>query len=933
MNVLAWLRKLGYRSDGLRFRNELIDLDALEGLTSADRKDSPDARGLLLNGYRRPDAAPGPWQGVGPILAEESAGRRLMLVPRVEGAGAQQSVPFVGREGELRLLLSAWRAAASRRGRVVLLSGEAGIGKSRMIRELCERQAVHPHLALWHRCSPEHASTPLHPLVSMLEQSAGCTRQDQGEQRLAKLEALLTDSVDGVDPHEGALLLAALLGVDAPDRSPPPQLTPERLRARVFDALLAWFEGLARRQMVLAVYEDLQWADPSTLEFLERMVERIPHLPVLALMTFRPEFEAAWGSRACAVTIALPCLARDPCRAMVEHLSGAEALAEPVLEEVIARSRGVPLLVEELTKAVLELADGVDGDAGAETEPAVAVPPDLLEAVIGRLDRSPEAAAVAGIGAVIGREFSHELLAAIAGWPEDQLRSALDRLVASGLIVRHGVSTNDFYAFKHGLIQDAAYRSLPEPVRQSLHHSVARVLEECWPDVAASTPELMARHYAAAGESGPAVAWWLRAGKRAADRSAHAEAITLFSEGLELLDSLPATPEQAAYRAGLLAALARTLTVTKGADAPEVERACSLAHALCQGAEPDPQLLPVVRTLWDHYNTRAEFEAACELAGQCHRLAAAAQDSWWLTEADFCLGVSSLFVGRLAEARDRLTQIVVRSEGQCGRDLARSDGWNLRIVSLAHLAQALWLCGYPDQAARASQEAVAAARAAGYPFGLTYALVAASWVFQLRREAEASCALAAEALALAAEADFPAFSAMATILRDATAIDPEAKERAAAAAAIGRALDAYRMAGAEIARPYLLGLRAEVHEAAAETEQALAVLAEAAEVARTTGECWYEPEIRRREGELLLRQSITNRRMASARFCQAIAVANQEGGKSLELRAAVSLARLWSDLGRRDQARDLLAPVYGWFKEGFDTADLMAAKALLDELS
>jgi predicted ATPase len=304
-----------------------------------------------------------------------------------------------------------------------------------------------------------------------------------------------------------------------------------------------------------------------------------------------------------------------------------------------------------------------------------------------------------------------------------------------------------------------------------------------------------------------------------------------------------------------------------------------------------------------------------------------------LTEADFCLGVSSLFVGQLAEARERLTQSVVRSEGQCGRDLALSDGRNPRIVSLAHLAQALWLCGYPDQAVRASQEALAAARAAGHPFGLTYALLAASWVFQLRRDADASCALAADAIALAAEEDLPAFLAMATILRASASIDGAADEQAAAAAEIHRALAAYRATGAEIARPYLLGLQAEVHEAAAETEQALGVLAEAAEVARTTGERWYEPEIRRREGELLLRQSITNRRVASARFCQAIAVANQQGGRSLELRAAVSLARLWSDLGRRAQAQDLLAPVYDWFKEGFDTADLVAAKALLEELS
>ena len=931
MNVLAWLRKLGYESNGLRFRNDLVDFETLERLRSADRRKSTDRRGPLRNGDARPDTLTGPWPG-GDLIVADGAGRQLRWVPPAGRAAAQQPAPFIGRDAELRHLRRAWQAAARGRGRVVLVSGEAGIGKSRTIQELCERQAAHRHTVLWHRCSHEYAATPLHPLVSQLQRSAGLRRADRFEDRLAKLEALLLQAVDGDEElRQGAALLADLLGVEAPAQGQL-KLMPQQLRARVFETLQRWFEGLARRQMVVAVYEDLQWADPSSLEFLDRMVERVTSLPVLALMTFRPEFEPAWGGHIKVVPIALPRLERDPCRAMMKHLSGAEALPEPVLEAVIARSRGVPLLVEELTKAALELAQEADADANAEAAPST-VPPGLPEAVTAQLYQSPDAAAVAGLGAVIGREFSYELLAAIGGWSDDDLRFGLDRLIASGLIVCRGDPWDACYVFKHALIQDVAYQSLSERERRSLHHSVAQVVEERWPDLAASTPDLVARHYAAAGALKPAVAWWLRAGKRAADQAAYAEAIMLFSKGLELLDSFPATAEQGADRAGLLAALAPALSVTKGAGAPEVARACSLALAVCQSAAPDSQLLPAVRTLWDHYNTRAEFATACELAGRCHRLATQAQDSWWLTEADLCLGVTSLFTGQLAEARDRLTRSVVRSEERCARDPVLPDGWNSRIVSLAHLAQALWLCGYPDQAARASQEAVAAAHTGGHPFGLTYALLAASWVCQLRQEASASCALAADAVAVAAEAGLPAFLAMATAVRDATAIEPPARKQAAATAAIGKALEGYRAAGAEIARPYLLGLLAEVHEATAESEQALGVLAEAADLARTTGERWYEPEIQRRQGELLLRQSITNRRMASARFCQAIAVANQQGGKSLELRAAMSLARLWSDLGRRGQARDLLAPVYGWFKEGFDTADLKAAKALLQELS
>jgi predicted ATPase len=450
--------------------------------------------------------------------------------------------------------------------------------------------------------------------------------------------------------------------------------------------------------------------------------------------------------------------------------------------------------------------------------------------------------------------------------------------------------------------------------------------------VAVSTPELMARHYTAAGASERAVAWCLGAGRRATSCCAHTEAIALFSKGLELLDDLPAFPEQAAYRAAVLAALARSWTVTKGAEAPEVDHACGLARVLCQGADPHPALLPAIGTLWDHYSTRADFAAAGELAGHFHRLAAGANDSWWSTEAELCRGVGVLFMGQLSEAHHRLTRSVARLDADWRRHLA-PEVTDRRIVARAHLAQALWLCGYPDQAERVSQEAITAARAAGHPFVLAYALLAASWVCQLRREAEGSRALASDATALAAEARLPVFLAIGSIIRGAAASDLQAEKPTEAAAAIDQALDTYRAAGAKIARPYLLSLRAAVHEAAGETEQALGVLADAAELARTTGERWYEPEILRRQGELLLRQSVTNRRVASAYFCQAIALANQQGSKSFELRAALSLARVWSDLGRRAEAQELLAPVYNWFKEGLGTADLLAAKALLDELS
>ena len=935
MNVLAWLRKLGHASHVLGVREPPIDVDALSGLRSAQLQErgvsAVGSRQLLTNAIavpkeraepdRRPDILSArPQPGSGPTLGNEPSSRELTLVRRSpEAPERDQPAPLVGREVELRLLLRAWRRAEGGQGQVVLLSGEAGIGKSRIVRELCRRLTDRPHTALWHHCAPEHALSPFHPIIEQLRRTAGMTREQRsGTQLLA---------ADGIDSSDQ---LGALVG-DAHERSAQLKLTPQRLRERTFHGLLTRCDRLARRGAVLAIYEDLQWADPSTLDFLDRLVDHVRDLPMFALLSFRPEFSAAWPGRADDVQLVLSRLARGPCEAMIDHLSAGRTLAEPLLEEVLGNSDGVPLLVEELTKAALALTDRLDLGELADATPTEAFPSTLPEALVARLGPSRDAGELAQIGAVIGQEFSHRLLAATADWPEDHLQAALDRLVASELLVPRGAPPDAAYAFKHALIRDSAYHSLPERARRSLHGSIARLLEERWPDLAAGVPELLAQHHAAAGQLEPAVAYCLRAGKRAADRCADREATALFSKGLELLDDLPAPAEQAVQRVELLAALARVLTVTKGNAAPEAKQAYDLARTLCQRAGESAELFPVLRGMWDYYNTRGELEAACELAGQCHALAASALDPGWLTEARFCLGVSSLFTGQLAEARERLSLSVMRREEE-PRAVASCAERTPRIIALTHLAQVLWLCGCPEQAARASQEAAEAARAEGHPFSLTYALLGASWISQFLRDADGTRALAADAFTAATEERLPAFLAMATILREWTAVEGDAAEWAAAAAAMHAALEDYRATGVEIARPYLLALLAEVHQAAAETEAALAALAEAARAARSTGERWYEAEIRRQEGELLLRQSVTNRRLASACFCQAIAVAQQQGNRSLELRATMSLARLWSDLGRRAQACDLLAPAYEWFKEGLDTPDLKDARALLNRL-
>jgi predicted ATPase len=927
MDILAWLRKLGHDRFRPVFRS--IEIDGLLRPKAGDLREPSSTfvsqRDVLLSAIAVPEERPvtpkrppvAPRMGRSPgrlkILDSELEPARSTVATRSSRAPEQhRPTPFVGRETELRRLLDARSRAAAGQGQVVLLSGDAGVGKSRIVRELRARKFP---TVLWHRCSPEHALSPLHPVIGLLQQLPG----------LPGAEGFELDRCD-----EPVVANADLLGRDDQASGRPCGSTPQRLRSRTFEMLLARIEQLAQQEMVLAVYEDLQWADPSTLEFLDRLVERIADLPVLAIMTFRPEFEAAWRGHAHVMPLALTCLEPGPCEAMIHHLSAGETLAEPVPEHIVECSGGVPLLVEELTKAALAVTEVDQGDRANGT-PGLAIPSTLREGLAARLGPASDATSIAQVAAVIGCEFSQELLAAVVGWPQDRLRSALEQLVASELLLRTGSARDEMWVFNHALIRDTAYESIAAPLRRQLHGQVAQILEARWPEPSASMPEVLAQHYAAAGLAEPAVAYWLRAGRRASEGCAQTEAIAMFSRGLDLLDGLSAGLEPVAQRAELLAALAQALIVTKGLASPEVAKACGMAFTLCQSAGEDARLFPAVRSLWEYYNTRADFEAACELAAQCQKLAAHAHEPQLAAEADFCLGVSSLFAGQLAVGRERLNRSVVKFEARGRRAAAARDMPDPRIIALVHLAQALWLCGCPDQALRASQEAVETARAAGHPFALTYALLGASWVSQLRREVEATRALATDAMACATDEDFPAFLAMASILRGWASVDSGTAEPAPTTA-IRKALEDYRATGMEMARPYLLGLLAEVHGGLLETEPALDLLDQGANLADATGERWYEPEIRRQEGELLLRQSITNRRVASARLCQAIAVAQQQGGKSLELRAAVSLARLWADVGRRSQARDLLTPIYGWFQEGFETADLKDAKTLLDEL-
>jgi predicted ATPase len=591
----------------------------------------------------------------------------------------------------------------------------------------------------------------------------------------------------------------------------------------------------------------------------------------------------------------------------------------------------VPLFIEELTKAVLE--SGLLQDAGGRYAlvgplPPLAIPATLRDSLMARLDRLAPVKEVAQVAAAIGREFSYELLAAVAPLDEAKLRDALDQLVASELVFRRGTPPDAVYTFKHALVQDAAYRSLLRSRRQQLHARIVRVLEERSPEMVGSAPELLARHLTEAGLTEKAIDYWRQAGQLAVARSTLAEAVAHLTRGLELLRTLPETPERARQELSLQLALGGPLIAARGYAAPETGAAFDRARELCEQLGDTAQQLAALYGLWAYHTVRAEYGTARRLAEQFLRLAEA-EDASALLVGHRLLGVTLFFLGELADGHTQLGRALALYEARRHRELAVRFGQNPRASSLVYLAWSRWLLGYPDQAARAVEEAVAYARELNHANTLAYALAWGATVHQFRRDAAAVQEHASAALALSEKQGLSMWLAYATVLRGWA---PAERNHPEGAARITRGLADLEATGAIFLRPHNLALLAETYAGCGQAEAGLRALGGALEAVERTGERWWEAEIHRLKGELLLARSAGNPTEAEAGFRQAIDVALRQSAKSLELRAATSLARLWHDQGRRAAARGVLAPVYGWFTEGFDTPDLKEAKALLSEL-
>jgi class 3 adenylate cyclase/predicted ATPase len=839
---------------------------------------------------------------------------------------------LVGREEESGLLRRRWEQSKAGLGQVVLISGEAGIGKSALVEGLRTQVRAEGLPRIAFRCSPYHTTSALYPVMTHLERLLQFAPDDPPATRLAKLEVGLRPS--GLPLAEVMPLFAAWLAGPLPaERSAVLTLMPQHQKQQMLDALVAWLVAEAERQPVLVAWEDVHWADPTTLEALGLVVEQAPTVPMLHVLTYRPAFSPPWPPRSHITPMVLNRLERTQVEALITRRARDKTLPAEVVQHIVAKTDGVPLYVEELMKMLLAsplLREEADQYVLTGPLRTVAIPDTLQDALMARLDQLKTAKEIAQFGAVLGREFAYELLEAITPQDENALQAGLAQLVEAELLYQRGRPPRARYIFKHALIQDAAYASLLKSTRQHVHQQIAQVLEARFPAVVETQPELVAQHYTAASGYEQAVHYWQRAGQHASDRSAHLEAISHFTTAIELLKSLPETPARTQHALTLHIALGATVQMAKGLAAPEVEHAYTQAYALCQQVGETPELAPVLYGLWRFYTVRLQLHTAREIGDTLLRLAQCTDEPTLAVIAHNALGVTWLYLGALPAARQHLEVGIARYTPEQRRAPAFRIGHDPGVACRVHAALTLWVLGYPAQALAHLDEALRLAHALMHPSSLAFARRWAAHLYQLRRDVPAVYEHAEAAVALATEQGFPLWAAMGTSLQGwARAMQGQGE---AGMAQVCQGIAAWRATGAALAVPFLCTLLAEVADDLGHTEDGLQVLVEAHTLVEQHEERVWEAEVYRLRGVLLLRQTGTPQAEAEPWLRRALDVAHRQEAKSLELRTAMSLARLWQQQGKQAEAHALLAPIYGWFIEGFDTADLQEAKALLEAL-
>jgi class 3 adenylate cyclase/tetratricopeptide (TPR) repeat protein len=858
------------------------------------------------------------WQVLGASAAES----------RFEALRAT-TTPLIGREEEIDLLLRRWEQAKRGDGAVVLISGEPGIGKSRIAQTIVERLSSEPHTRLRYFCSPHHQDSALYPSIAQLERAAALGRHDTDEQRLAKLEAVLAEGTD--DLREAVPLLADLMLIPTGNRYPPLNLTPQKRKEKRLYAQLAQLEGLTVRNPVLMVWEDIQWSDPTTRESLDLLIERVPALRVLVIITYRPEFTPPWIGRPQLTLLSLSRLPPRQCAEMITHVTGGKGMPKDIADQIVDRTDGVPLFIEELTKSVLE--SGVlteTGDHYTVMGPVapLAIPTTLHASLLARLDRLAPTREVAQIGAALGRRFSHELISAVAQMPQHQVDDSLAQLVRAELIFRRGVPPDAEYTFKHALVQDAAYSTLLRSRRHQIHSRIASTLEGKFPEIVTAQPQVIAQHYAEAGLCEKAVEYSLKAGQLAVARSGMTEAVTQLQRGLDQLSSVPDSSWRQQHELNLRVALGQALTATKGYSASEVGDAIAQARVLAERLNRSDDIVPLLHAEWIYRLSRAEYSLAHPLAERIETNGQAQNNV-----AAICLGRSKKAWtqyqrAQFVAARTLIEQCQELSDPAHGAVYLTLIASDYHIVMFTYHAFIVAQLGFLDQARARMNEALSQARRLGHAHTLAHVLVQASGLEAIAGTPHEVRRYAEEAVALSNEHGFMFWLGLGMLLLGHSMI--ALGQGHGGLTLLTKGLSVYRSTGAVMLAPSSLMLLGEAYARLGRPIEGLDHLTEAAQTIEMTDERCQEAWLHVLRGDLL--DTAGDRAAAEYSYQQALAVAGRQSAKTPQLYAAARRARLMGDQGKRAEARDLLAPIYGWFTEGFDAPILQHAKAVLDEL-
>jgi class 3 adenylate cyclase len=842
------------------------------------------------------------------------------------------STPLVGREEEVELFMRRWGQAKGAEGSVVLVSGEPGIGKSRIAQTILERLTDEPHTRLRYFCSPQHQDTALYPLVTQIERAAGFRREDTDLQRLDKLEALLLQANIN-DVAEAAPLLADLFSVPTGDRYPPLDLSPQKRKERTLRAFLAQIEGLASRQPVIMVFEDAHWIDPSSQEVLELIVDRIVALPVLLIITFRPEFTPTWVGQPHVTLLSLRRLPHRQRAQMIIRVTRGKGLPEAIAEQIIDRTDGVPLFIEELTKAVVEsgmLTEVDDCYTLMGPLPPLAIPATLHASLLARLDRLAPVREVAQIAAALGRQFSHELISAVAPVPRQQVDDALVQLERAELIFRRGALPNAEYTFKHALIQDAAYDSLLKSTRAQIHAHIAHTLETDFPARAANEPELLAHHYTEASEFMLAASYWLRAGQLALGRMALPESITHLDRGLALLRETPISRQREDLELQIRTALGTAWWARKGWMAEEMVEALRPALDLAKSLQQPGALIHVLWGLRVHYLIRGRLRESSSLAKQALAVASETDRQDLVLVARMGALITHFWLGELREAAEFGNAILADYDDQRHWGIADQFNHDPKTIAGSYGQHALWMLGYPKQALELARRTDEHARRRHHAFDLGFALTLGAHIHDYLGDASALRVRGEEAERIGQQHGLPTFEIMGQAVQGVALV--RAGKPKLAAPLLRDSMERWRSTGASLWGRYINAVLAEalaltgfVQEGTDICDRVLTEIEEP-----NCGERSHYSEILRLKGWMLSLRGDTSG--AEQNYLASLDWARWQQAKSWELRTGTSYARLMQSQGRTKEALELLEPVYDWFTEGFDTPDLKGAKATLDDL-